>query len=69
MAKYRMSNEAWFIGSRRRYPTTPLPREGSARVDRLDPAEFLESGKDADPRRLRDFEIEVLERVLARRQE
>jgi len=61
-----MSEEAWFIGSRRRYPTTPQLGRTTSRVERLDPAEFREPDPGCDPARLRDYEIEVLERVIAR---
>jgi len=59
-----MPEETWFIGSRRRYPTTSPPREAAPGVDRLDPADFLRKGATpADEARLREFELEVLERV------
>jgi hypothetical protein len=57
-----MPRSMWFIGSRRRYgwtrPQTP--------PERLDPAEMhreLDSG--GNPARRREYELEVIERVIA----
>ena len=57
-----MSDGTWFIGSRRHYriPDTAAP------VQRLDPAEFWKpSGSGLDEAQRREYELEVLERVIA----
>ena len=57
-----MPRTAWFIGSRRRYgwsrPDTPL--------ERLDPAEIhKELDRGRNPARRHEYELEVIERVIA----
>jgi hypothetical protein len=57
-----MPRTAWFIGSRRRYGSIP-PRTP---LERLDPAEIhreLDGGR--NPARRREYELEVIERVIA----
>jgi hypothetical protein len=56
-----VSDRTWFIGSRRQYRT--VEREP---VRRLDPAEFRASAdRDVDVVQRREYELEVLERVIA----
>jgi hypothetical protein len=57
-----MSDGTWFIGSRRQYGSS-----GAAQpVQRLDPAEFWKpSGSGLDEAQRREYELEVLERVIA----
>jgi hypothetical protein len=56
-----MPHRTWFIGSRRRY-SAPPPRTP---LERLDPAEFRNESQDAaDTPRRREYELEVLERVI-----
>lgn len=52
----------WFIGSRRRYQTT---LQGGT-VERIDPAQFRSgSPKKGNRMSWREYELEVLERVIA----
>ena len=57
-----MPERTWFIGSRRRYgsPSTGVP------LQRLDPSEIRRESEagGADAARRREYEMEVLERVI-----
>jgi hypothetical protein len=57
-----MPDRTWFIGSRRRYGT---PHQGMP-LQRLDPAEFRQESDTTtmDAAKRREYELEVLERVI-----
>ena len=57
-----MPDRTWFIGSRRRYGT----RSPGAPLERMDPSEIRRESEtgDADAVRRREYEMEVLERVI-----
>jgi hypothetical protein len=57
-----MSDGAWFIGSRRQYGVM----NASEPLERLDPSDFRSpSSACLDPAKRREYELEVLERVIA----